>query len=282
MCSRTLHQPRSAPRAPKPPSTRCSGSTTGGQPNAAGPASPNHRPGRPGRRQSRALPRSLSGGQRQRWRSPRPRGRARRADPDESTAALDVSIQAQVLNLLADIRDQTRVSYIVISHDLAVVRQLTDETVVLHHGMVVNAAPPRGSSTTPSTPALNGYAPACPGPAGDRDVWVDRHGPRLSPLRNERIPAGRARLPQIAGCPPARRRSWEPVIGRPGLPMRPRCRTRVRSPHREQRRQSVRARPPGRSPAARRRSRPWSRLPPPPGRRSIQADRRRPDGHRCP
>ena len=42
-----------------------------------------------------------------------------------------------MLNLLADIRDQTRVSYIMISHDLAVVRQLTDETVVLHHGMVV-------------------------------------------------------------------------------------------------------------------------------------------------
>jgi ABC-type glutathione transport system ATPase component len=56
---------------------------------------------------------------------------------DESTAALDVSIQAQVLNLLADIRDQTHVSYIVISHDLAVVRQLTDETLVLQHGMVV-------------------------------------------------------------------------------------------------------------------------------------------------
>jgi ABC-type glutathione transport system ATPase component len=60
---------------------------------------------------------------------------------DESVAALDVSIQAQVLNLLADIRDQTRVSYVMISHDLAVVRQLTDETVVLHHGMVVERGP---------------------------------------------------------------------------------------------------------------------------------------------
>ena len=52
-------------------------------------------------------------------------------------AALDVSIQAQVLNLLADIREQTGVSYILISHDLAVVRQITDEAIVMHRGRVV-------------------------------------------------------------------------------------------------------------------------------------------------
>ena len=116
-------------------------------------------------RMLRARPKALSGGQRQRIAIARALAAAPRVVIlDESVAALDVSIQAQVLNLLADVRAETGVSYVLISHDLAVVRQLTDHALVMHRGRVVEQGPTGAVLDDPQDPYTRALRASVPRP----------------------------------------------------------------------------------------------------------------------
>jgi len=113
---------------------------------------------------------------------------------DEPTTALDVTIQAQILELIKKLKEETGTSVILITHDLGVVAGMTDEIVVMYAGKVFERAPTTELFAKPGNPYTKGLLRSVPDPTSEQ-----------------------GRLYQIPGLPP------DPAHLPPGCPFAPRC-----------------------------------------------------------
>lgn len=131
----------------------------------------------------RRFPHQFSGGQRARVGI----ARALAVKPDflvcdEAVAALDVSIQAQVLNLFIALRDQLDLTYLFISHDLGVVRHISDRVVIMYLGRIVESAPTEAIFSTPNHPYTQALLASAPKLTVGKATYFAVKGEIPSPL----------------------------------------------------------------------------------------------------
>ena len=131
---------------------------------------------------------------------------------DEAVAALDVSIQAQVLNLFIKLREELDLTYLFISHDLGVVRHLSDRVVIMYLGRVVETAPADELFTSPNHPYTQGLLAEVPSLTVRKKDFVAIKGEIPSPLNPPTGCHFHPRCPHAASVPGNKCRTEQPML----------------------------------------------------------------------
>jgi oligopeptide transport system ATP-binding protein len=128
---------------------------------------------------------------------------------DEPTTALDVTIQAQILELIRSLKDQTKLSVILITHDLGVVAGMTDRVVVMYAGKVFEQSPTRELFARPANPYTKALLRSMPDPetAGGTLYQIPGLPPDLA-----RLPAGCPFAPRCEHAEDVCRREFPPFV----------------------------------------------------------------------